>query len=126
MKAVFECCCCGHCCHGESTVSLTPGEQAAMARFLGMETGAFLAAYCVERPGRVEMRVVDGHCVFYGDDGLCRVHPVKPSHCRRWPLHPSILGDRGAWEAIRADCPGFDPDATYEEVCEQVRREAGG
>jgi len=73
--------------------------------------------YLVKKGKRVEMKIVDGHCIFFNQDGLCSIHPVKPFHCRRWPLHPSILGDEGAWEAIKADCPGFDPGVTYEMIC---------
>jgi len=77
--------------------------------------------YCVQKKGRVEMKVVDGHCIFYGEDGLCMIHDVKPFQCRRWPLHPGILGDESAWRAIKADCPGFSEDVEYEDVCRFVR-----
>jgi len=40
-------------------------------------------------------------CIFYGDNGLCRIHPVKPFDCRHWPLHPSILGDEAPSESSR-------------------------
>lgn len=97
-----------------------------MAAFLGVDPATFQGRYCRRKGNRVEMRTVNGHCIFYGQDGLCMVHPVKPFHCRQWPLHQSILGDTAAWEAIRADCPGFDPEATYEAVCELVRRAKRG
>lgn len=72
------------------------------------------------------MKIEDGHCIFYGNDGLCMIHEVKPFHCRQWPLHPSILGDQGAWEAIKSDCPGFDPDMTYSEACDLVKNSRNG
>ncbi len=124
-KAVFTCKCCGHCCHGESTVSMSPDEQKRIAGYLSLSLGDFLDKFCVRKGRRVEMRVVDGHCIFYGDDGLCTIHPVKPFHCRRWPLHPSILNDSAAWEAIRRDCPGFSEQATYEQVCNLIRETNG-
>jgi Fe-S-cluster containining protein len=96
-------------------------EEKRIAEFLGLHVDEMLAEYCVLKPGRTEMKVVDGHCIFYGDDGLCRIHAVKPFDCRRWPLHPGILGDRNAWEAIRKDCPGFSEDASWEDVCRLVR-----
>ncbi len=125
-ERVFTCKCCGHCCHGESTVSMTLEEQLRIADYLSMEAEEFVSKYCVRKGKRMEMKIVDGHCIFYGEDGLCRIHPVKPFHCRRWPLHPSILGDQAAWEAIKADCPGFSEEATYEEVCDLVRRTGCG
>ncbi len=124
MEEIFSCKCCGHCCHGESTVSMTPGEQESIAAFLGLTIQELLERYCVRKKGRVEMKVVEGHCIFYGEDGLCMIHDVKPFQCRRWPLHPGILGDEAAWRAIKADCPGFSEDAEYEDVCELVRERA--
>ena len=34
---VFECKCCGHCCHGEATVSVSQEEQAAIAAYLNLD-----------------------------------------------------------------------------------------
>lgn len=120
-KEIFSCKCCGHCCHGESTVSMNEEEKVNIAEFLKVSVEEMLERYCVIKPGRTEMKVVDGHCIFYGDDGLCMIHEVKPFNCRRWPLHPGILGDVNAWEAIRKDCPGFAHDASWEEVCSLVK-----
>ncbi len=103
---------------------MTPEEQTRIAKFLGLSMDELLEKYGVIKGNRVEMKVVDGHCIFYGDDGLCRIHEVKPFQCRRWPLHPSILGDEAAWRAIKADCPGFDEDAEYEDVCRLVKERA--
>ena len=103
---------------------MTGEEQKKIAAFLGIGTDEMLEKYCVTKPVRTEMKVVDGHCIFYGNDGLCMIHPVKPFNCRRWPLHPSILDDPGAWEAIRKDCPGFSEDASWEDVCSLVRKNA--
>ncbi len=123
---VYECKCCGHCCHGQATVSVSEQEQARMAEFLGLALSDLIDRYLNVKEHCTEMKIVDGHCIFYGDDGLCMVHPVKPFHCRRWPLHPSILGDEAAWKAIRRDCPGFREDVSYEEVCDFVRNNLHG
>jgi len=120
-EPVFECKRCGHCCHGVATVSLSQDEQEGIARFLGITMDELFERYLVRKGSRVEMQVRDGHCIFYGEDGLCQIHPVKPFHCRRWPLHPSILNDENAWLAIKADCPGFRKDASYREVVRLVR-----
>ncbi len=121
-REIFRCRCCGHCCHGSGTVSVAPAEAEAMAAHLGISVDELHRRYLVHKGKRVEMRIVEGHCIFYGKDGLCSIHPVKPFPCRQWPLHPSILGDRAAWEAIRKDCPGFAEDADYEDVCRLIQR----
>ncbi len=124
MEEIFSCKCCGHCCHGTSTVSMTPEEQERIATFLNLTKDQLLEKFCVVKGSRVEMQIVDGHCIFYGEDGLCKIHDVKPFQCRRWPLHPGILGDEAAWRAIKADCPGFDEYAEYEDVCRLVKERA--
>ena len=125
-REIFQCKCCGHCCHGVATVSVSQEEQVRMASFMGVDLDTFKREYLVRNGRTFSMKIVDGHCIFYGDDGLCRVHPVKPFHCRRWPLHPSILSDEAAWKAIKADCPGFSEDATWEEAKELVRKNSNG
>ena len=95
-----------------------------MARHLALSLERFEETYLVRKGRRVEMRTEGGHCVFY-QGGLCRVHPVKPFHCRRWPLHPAILEDRAAWEAVRSDCPGLR-GLTWEEARREVLEAEGG
>ncbi|HHI98069.1 MAG TPA: YkgJ family cysteine cluster protein [Thermodesulfatator atlanticus] len=114
---VFECKRCGFCCQGESTVSLSPEEQEQIASYLGLKLEEFLEKYTVKRGRRVEMKTVAGHCIFYQEkESLCLIHPVKPFHCKQWPLHPSILKDRESFEIIRRTCPGFSPEASWEDV----------
>ncbi len=116
-KPVFECKRCGFCCQGESTVSLSLEEQERIATYLGLPISEFLARYTVKRGKRVEMKTVNGHCIFYDEEeSLCKIHPVKPFYCRQWPLHPSLLRDKESFEIIRRTCPGFSPEATWEEV----------
>ena len=125
-RPVFECQCCGHCCHGQATVSVSDQEQRAISEYMDLDLDDLIQRYLVVKKHCTEMKIVNGHCIFYGDDGLCRIHPVKPFHCRRWPLHPSILNDEAAWRAIRRDCPGFAEDVTYEQVCAFVREYLNG
>ncbi len=125
-KPLFECKCCGHCCHGVATVSVTDAEQKRMASFLGISLEELRHNYLVIGKGSTSMKIINGHCIFYGEDGLCKVHPVKPFHCKRWPLHPSILGDEAAWKAIKADCPGFAKETTWEQAKELVRKQLNG
>ncbi len=119
-ETIFECKCCGHCCHGTATVSVNAEEQQKIADFLKMDLSALRQEFLLTKGNRTEMKIVDGHCIFYGNDGLCKIHPVKPFHCKQWPLHPSILGDINAYNAIKKDCPGFNDEASYEEVCQLV------
>jgi len=122
LDEIFSCKCCGHCCHGTSTVSLSEEEQRRIASFLGLSLDDFLNKYCIIKDKRIEMKIVNRHCIFYNEEnGFCNIHPVKPDACRQWPLHPSILYDRGAWEAIRKDCPGFSKNVTYKDVCRLIR-----
>ncbi|NPA95558.1 MAG: YkgJ family cysteine cluster protein [Thermodesulfobacteria bacterium] len=125
-KVIFECKCCGHCCHGVATVSVSEEEQKRMAAYLELELNEFRSKFLVQGKHSTSMKIIDGHCIFYGPDGLCSVHPVKPFHCKRWPLHPSILADEAAWKAIKADCPGFSKDATWEDAKELVRKSMNG
>ena len=34
------------------------------------------------KPGTVFLFNPNGQCVFYGEEGLCEIHPVKPFECR--------------------------------------------
>lgn len=102
-------------------MSLSREETERIAGFLGKALEDFIIEYCVIRGNRVEMKVVEGHCIFFTNKGLCSIHPVKPGPCRTWPLHPSILSDRAAWQAIHSDCPGFARDVSHEEVCALIK-----
>lgn len=68
----------------------------------------------------VQMKTVDGHCIFY-DDG-CTVHNGRPWRCGEWPLHPSILDDINNFLTIRESCPGINDDLDYETFCMILRR----
>lgn len=118
----FKCKCCGHCCHGQSTVSVSSEEAKAIAEWLGISEEEFLKSYCIKKKNRIEMRVINGHCIFYGANGLCEIHPVKPFPCRQWPLHPSIIADKAAWLAIQKDCPGFAREISHEEIAVELSR----
>jgi len=117
MTKLFECKRCGFCCQGESTVSLSSQEQENIARYLGLSLQEFLTRYTIKKDKRVEMKTINGHCIFYDEEkSLCKIHSVKPSACRQWPLHPSILRDPESFEIIRRTCPGFSPQATWKDI----------
>ncbi len=65
----------------------------------------------------VQMKIVDGHCIFYNQQQGCSVHSGRPWRCGEWPLHPSILGDRNNFATIRESCPGINRELSYEEFC---------
>jgi hypothetical protein len=118
QKKFFRCRECGFCCHGETTVSLTPEDVERMAAYLKISVAALKERYLREKDNCVQMRVVDGHCIFYNDG--CTVHPGKPWRCTEWPLHPAILIDRNNFESIRESCPGIAKDISYEDFCKQL------
>lgn len=118
QKKFFRCRECGFCCHGETTVSLTPEDVERMAAYLKISTATLKERYLREKDNVVQMRVEDGHCIFYNDG--CTVHPGKPWRCTEWPLHPSILLDRNNFESIRNSCPGIPKDISYEDFCKKL------
>ena len=106
---------------------MSPEVQERIASYLGLELQEFLARYTVRKGKRVEMRTEAGHCIFYDEkESLCLIHPVKPRHCREWPLHPSIMKDRESFEIIRRTCPGFAKETTWEEVKEWIAKREDG
>lgn len=115
MAKIFSCRQCGHCCHGETTVSLTGDDLARMVAHLRLPEAEVKRRYLRENGGIIQMQVVDGHCIFYNEG--CTIHPGKPWRCTEWPLHPSILADRANFEAIRDSCPGIKSEVSYEEFC---------
>lgn len=70
--------------------------------------------------GCVQMKVVDGHCIFY--DNGCSVHHGRPWRCAQWPLHPSILTDKNNFYTIAESCPGIKKEVGYEKFCEIMKK----
>ena len=116
---LFTCTQCGFCCHGETTVSLDADDRKRMSEFLGLTEQETAAKYWRKQNGQVQMRTVDGHCVFYKDG--CTVHKGRPWRCAQWPLHPSILLDSDNLKTIRESCPGITRDLSYEAFCRKLR-----
>lgn len=90
-----------------------------MVETLDLSVDEIRVKYWRIRENVVQMKVVDGHCIFY-DEG-CSVHRGRPWRCREWPLHPSILEDEDNFETIRESCPGIKKDISYEEFCVILR-----
>ena len=115
LQNVFQCTRCGFCCQGETTVSLSADDRKRMADFLGLSEDETAARYWRIRGNSVQMKVVDGHCIFYKDG--CSVHPVRPWRCVQWPLHPSIRKDAANFQIIQDSCPGIMKGISYTAFC---------
>lgn len=119
IEDIFQCSRCGYCCQGETTVSLDEDDRRRMVEALGLPESEVREKYWRVTGNVVQMKVVDGHCIFY-DDG-CTVHEGRPWRCAQWPLHPSILTDPNNLETIRESCPGINKDLSYDEFCHILR-----
>ncbi len=116
VSEIFSCTRCGFCCHGETTVSLDKDDQSRMMAALGMNRDEVREKYWRTTGKNVQMKTVDGHCIFY-DDG-CSVHNGRPHRCAQWPLHPSILDDENNFNIISESCPGIQKEMGYQRFCE--------
>ncbi len=121
MEKVFSCKRCGFCCQGETTVSLSVEDQKNIAELVNLSLEEALQKYCVINGNEVQMKTIDGHCIFY--DNGCKVHGGRPWRCRQWPLVPAILCDENNLVTIRSSCPGISKTASYTAMCNAVKRE---
>ena len=121
IEKIFKCRRCGFCCQGETTVSLDEDDQRRMKECLGMGTEEVSRRYWRITGNCVQMKTVDGHCIFYNEG--CLVHDGRPWRCRQWPLHPSILEDETNYHTIADSCPGINTTCSYEEFCRILRGE---
>ena len=119
---IFVCARCGYCCQGQTTVSLNEEDQARMVEVLGLPRAEVQSKFWRVTGSVIQMRTVDGHCVFFQDGVGCTVHRGRPWRCGQWPLHPSILSERSNFETIRESCPGLNRNLSYDEFCTILRR----
>jgi len=120
MKKNFVCKQCGFCCEGESTVSLTQEKIDEISNYLCISRDELLSRFCVIKKNRIEMKIQNGHCIFFEENKkICKIHPVKPTHCRIWPLHKSILKDKESFEIIKNSCPGLY-EMNYNDICKII------
>ena len=117
---IFSCTRCGFCCHGETTVSLDESDQKRMIEILDMPAEKVRQRYWRMTGRIVQMKTVDGHCIFYKDG--CTVHKGRPWRCGQWPLHPSILADENNFHTIADSCPGIKKDIGYERFCQILKK----
>lgn len=86
----YTCRGCSRCCP-HKLIQVNPYEVARLARFFGISTGEFRAAY-TERDGTLLKRDEDDACIFLGEWG-CGVHPERPLVCRLYPLGRRVAPD---------------------------------
>lgn len=109
---------CGHCCHGEGGIILSPKDQARLAEHLGMNVEDMLEKYATTTNGKLNLITgEDGYCVFYKEG--CSIHPGRPDICRAWPFFRGNLVDAMSWEMIQEYCPGVNPEAGHQEFVRQ-------
>lgn len=120
VAKIFSCIRCGFCCHGETTVSLDESDQKRMIDVLNMPAKEVGQRYWRMTGRVVQMKIVDGHCIFYKDG--CTVHKGRPWRCGQWPLHPSILFDENNFHTIADSCPGIKKDIGYEKFCQILKK----
>jgi uncharacterized protein len=99
----FSCRRCGFCCSLSGFVLLEAGEAERIAAFLGIGVYEFTERYACLSIGRRHLSLTereDGACIFLDDDRRCRIQPVKPVQCRRFPF---------AWSSrdLEAGCAGL-------------------
>jgi hypothetical protein len=120
-RDLFNCTLCGDCCKGYGGTYLTAADIDAIAAFVGISTTAFIAGYTrLSGKRRVIAQGENGYCIFW--DTLCRIHPVKPRMCRRWPYIPGVLADVANWRSMAASCPGMKADAPADQILDCVAR----
>ncbi len=115
---LYVCQQCGHCCQGETTVSLDENDVERMVSFLEMDEPEVRERYWRVTGNIIQMKIIDSHCIFFNSG--CTIHPGKPWRCSQWPLHPSILTDRANFEAIKSSCAGISRQLSYEKFCEKL------
>lgn len=113
VEKIFSCTRCGFCCHGETTVSLDMDDQQRMITFLQIPEDQVRSTYWRVTDGQVQMKIKDGHCIFYNDG--CTVHPGRPKRCAQWPLHPAMLNDESNFLIIADSCPGIKKELSFPE-----------
>jgi Fe-S-cluster containining protein len=116
---IFSCQRCGACCQGNTTVSLNEDDRQRMTQALNIPEGETRKRFWRITGARVQMKIVDGHCIFY--DKGCKVHEGRPWRCAQWPLHPSILMDENNFLTIADSCPGINTNISYQQFCEILR-----
>ncbi len=112
---LFVCRRCGDCCKGYGGTAVDEADIAAIARHLHLDPGEVRERFCLPAGrGFLLGQRQDGYCIFW--DGICRIHPVKPRMCRRWPFIEGLLRDPVNWRVMASVCPGMRAEAPLTRV----------
>jgi len=119
---LFSCRKCGQCCKGYGGTFVTEQEARAIADYLNESLRDIVCKYCLRSGKRLILtQQADGYCVFY--DSGCRIHPVKPPMCKKWPFIESVLRDIANWQAMARSCPGMKADVPEAAIRACVKQE---
>ena len=88
LADIFICARCGYCCQGETTVSLDKDDQQRMVKELSLTREEVQEKFWRVTGNVVQMKIVDGHCIFYKENTGCTVHIGRPWRCGQWPRLP--------------------------------------
>lgn len=107
--------CEAHCCRRPGIVIFSEPELIKVASALGLsieKTAAHNGLTCFTDKDRLFYRTDHRFgCPFVNRDNLCRIHPVRPIQCDRWPFWEECTRSAEDWDRIRQDtpCPGMLP-----------------
>lgn len=110
--ARFACQGCGFCCRFHQLGPLLPQDRARIEAARPQDWWAPAAAgWSRQGPAGVELRKLDGHCVFLDDDQRCALHArlgpqAKPAFCRLFP-YQLVQDARGVVIVVRDSCGGL-------------------
>ena len=118
----FQCKMCGTCCYGEGGISLQADEMERVACFLETTPESFRAEFCDEKYRQWSIRTgPDKFCIFFENGKGCRIHPVKPAVCCRWPFFDALVKDEDTWDIAKDACPGLSSECSFEDFLKQSR-----
>jgi Fe-S-cluster containining protein len=117
---IFQCTQCGDCCQGYGGTFINENDILAISEYIGISRDQLLEHYC-QYSGQKPLlaQANNGYCIFW--DGNCKIHPVKPLMCRKWPYLESVLIEPSNWQLMASVCPGINPEAPTENVAAVVR-----
>jgi uncharacterized protein len=114
--AIIDCTRCANCCK-MMTPTYTKEEAEAVAGYLGIEKGEFVAAFLesTKEGDRLKPRAMP--CPFLGEDSRCAIYEVRPASCRDFP-HTNRSGF-ALWSTFNSNNALHCPAVFY--VIEQMR-----
>ncbi|RJP90525.1 MAG: YkgJ family cysteine cluster protein [Desulfobacteraceae bacterium] len=120
---LFECQKCGDCCKGFGGTYVTQADIENIAQFIGTRPDTFVRDFCQLSGGLpVLAQKKDQFCVFWDDEKLCTIHPVKPRMCKAWPFIESVMIDPANWEIMSGACPGIRTDYPLKVVQKCIKK----